>query len=140
MVSAGAKVLGSIRIGANSKIGAGSVVLKDVPPNCTVVGVPGRVVRMKNKVVPRETIDQTNLPDPILQDMQVMKRVNNELINRMISIEEEVRRLRAEKDGMMSDSDRLCEAPHLREKHDIEIRPEEREYEEVQDCVFGDNI
>ena len=44
MVSAGAKVLGSFTIGENSKIGAGSVVLEEVPPNCTVVGVPGRVV------------------------------------------------------------------------------------------------
>ena len=44
MVSAGAKVLGSFKIGDNSKIGAGSVVLEEVPPNSTVVGVPGRVV------------------------------------------------------------------------------------------------
>ena len=116
MVSAGAKVLGSITIGANSKIGAGSVVLKSVPPNCTVVGVPGRVVRMKNKVV-------------------------NELINRMISIEEEVRRLRLEKsDGTDIPEERLCEAPHLKEKHTYEIKPEEREYEEVQDCIFADYI
>lgn len=42
MVSAGAKILGSFTIGENSKIGAGSVVLEEVPPNCTVVGVPGR--------------------------------------------------------------------------------------------------
>ena len=48
MVSAGAKILGSFTIGANSKIGAGAVVLKEVPPNCTVVGVPGKIVR-KNK-------------------------------------------------------------------------------------------
>ena len=41
MVSAGAKILGSFTIGENSKIGAGSVVLEEVPPNCTVVGVPG---------------------------------------------------------------------------------------------------
>ena len=45
MVSAGAKVLGSFKIGENSKIGAGSVVLKEVPANCTVVGVPGRIVK-----------------------------------------------------------------------------------------------
>ena len=45
VVSSGAKVLGSITIGNNVKIGAGSVVLKDVPDNCTVVGVPGRVVK-----------------------------------------------------------------------------------------------
>ena len=49
MVSAGAKILGSFTIGENSKIGAGSVVLEEVPPNCTVVGVPGRIVRMDNK-------------------------------------------------------------------------------------------
>lgn len=164
MVSAGAKVLGSIRIGANSKIGAGSVVLKDVPPNCTVVGVPGRVVRMKNKVVPRDTIDQTNLPDPILQDMKVFQRVNNELINRMIAVEEEIRRLQEKNEGggkisdpaMFADSVhvgtegrksadanaevRYCESAHLKEKHNYEIRPEEREYEEVQDCIFADYI
>ena len=46
MVSAGAKVLGSFTIGENSKIGAGSVVLNEVPPNCTVVGVPGRIVKI----------------------------------------------------------------------------------------------
>ena len=49
MVSAGAKVIGSFTIGENSKIGAGSVVLEEVPPNCTVVGVPGRIVKMDNK-------------------------------------------------------------------------------------------
>ena len=48
MISAGAKVLGSFKIGANSKIGAGSVVLEEVPPNSTVVGVPGRVVKRDN--------------------------------------------------------------------------------------------
>ena len=49
MISAGAKVLGSFTIGENSKIGAGSVVLSAVPPNSTVVGVPGRVVRRYNQ-------------------------------------------------------------------------------------------
>ena len=52
MVSAGAKVLGSFTIGENSKIGAGSVVLEEVPPNSTVVGVPGRVVKRNNVSVP----------------------------------------------------------------------------------------
>ncbi len=49
MVSAGAKILGSFTIGENSKIGAGSVVLEEVPPNCTVVGVPGRIVKRGGK-------------------------------------------------------------------------------------------
>ena len=65
MISAGAKVLGPIVVGHNSKIGAGSVVLKDVPPNSTVVGVPGRVVKLDNVRV--EDIDQ-KLPDPILEE------------------------------------------------------------------------
>ena len=63
MVSAGAKVIGSFTIGENSKIGAGSVVLEEVPPNCTVVGVPGRIVKMDNKKVPRSDMDQIHLPE-----------------------------------------------------------------------------
>ena len=59
MVSAGAKVLGSFTIGENSKIGAGSVVLKEVPPNCTVVGVPGRVVKMGDQKIPRMDLDRS---------------------------------------------------------------------------------
>lgn len=62
MVSAGAKVLGPITIGRNAKIGAGSVVLQDVPPNATVVGVPGVVVRLNGERV--DDLDQC-LPDPI---------------------------------------------------------------------------
>lgn len=66
MISAGAKVLGSFKVGDDSKIGAGSVVLKEVPPNSTVVGIPGKVVRRLNqKVHPRELLDQTHLPDPV---------------------------------------------------------------------------
>lgn len=76
MVSAGAKVLGPVRIGAHSKIGAGSVVLKDVPPYSTVVGVPGRVVRQDGKRV--DEMDQTKLPDPILDEIaRLNKRIEN---------------------------------------------------------------
>ncbi len=67
MVSAGAMVLGPILVGDNSKIGAGSVVLSEVPSNCTVVGVPGRVVRRGNVKV--EPTDQ-GLPDPIKEELQ----------------------------------------------------------------------
>ena len=70
MVSAGAKILGSFTIGENSKIGAGSVVLEEVPPNCTVVGVPGRIVRMGDKKIPRTDMDQVHLPDPVLNDLR----------------------------------------------------------------------
>lgn len=71
MISAGAKVLGPILVGHNSKIGAGSVVLKDVPPNSTVVGVPGRVVKYNNVRV--DDIDQ-KLPDPILEEFARLNR------------------------------------------------------------------
>ena len=78
MVSAGAKILGSFTIGENSKIGAGSVVLKPVPPNCTVVGVPGRIVKRDNKK-PRMDLDQVNLPDPVLDAIIELQKENREL-------------------------------------------------------------
>lgn len=79
MVSAGAKVIGSFTIGENSKIGAGSVVLKEVPPNCTVVGVPGRIVKKDDKKIPRMDMDQVHLPDPISSDIQELKADNMRL-------------------------------------------------------------
>lgn len=79
MISAGAKVLGSFTVGANSKIGAGSVVLSEVPPNSTVVGVPGRVVKVDNQKVPREDLDQVHLPDPVLNDISALQEKNEKL-------------------------------------------------------------
>ena len=76
MISAGAKVLGSFTIGDNSKIGAGSVVLSQVPPNSTVVGVPGRVVKRNNVRLPQQDLDQVNLPDPVKMDIQALKVEN----------------------------------------------------------------
>ncbi len=76
MVSAGAKVLGSFTIGENSKIGAGSVVLKEVPPNCTVVGVPGRIVKKDDIKMPRSDMDQVHLPDPISNDIIELQKDN----------------------------------------------------------------
>lgn len=54
MISAGAKIIGDVTIGDNSIVGASSVVLKDVPPNCTVVGVPGRIVKENGVRVDKE--------------------------------------------------------------------------------------
>ena len=79
MVSAGAKIIGSFTVGENSKIGAGSVVLNEVPPNCTVVGVPGRIVRRDDKKIPRTDLDQVHLPDPELQDIRELQNRNIEL-------------------------------------------------------------
>ncbi len=76
MISAGAKVLGSFTIGENSKIGAGSVVLAEVPPNSTVVGVPGRVVKRDNVKIPREDMDQVHLPDPVQNELAALRKEN----------------------------------------------------------------
>ncbi|MFD2445257.1 serine O-acetyltransferase EpsC [Bacillus sp. CGMCC 1.16607] len=64
LIATGAKVLGSITIGENSKIGAGSVVLKDVPPNSTVVGIPGKVV-IQDGIRIGKDLNHCDLPDPI---------------------------------------------------------------------------
>jgi serine O-acetyltransferase len=65
VVGVGAKIIGAITIGENTKIGAGSVVVSSVPPNATVVGVPGRVVAIRNP----DTDTVEKLPDPIWEDI-----------------------------------------------------------------------
>lgn len=82
MVSSGAKVLGSITVGENSKIGAGSVVVSDVPPNSTVVGVPGKVIKRDGERVNRIQsldLDQMDLPNPFDMDIEKLARENAEL-------------------------------------------------------------
>ena len=79
MVSTGAKILGSFTVGENSKIGAGSVVLKEVPPNSTVVGVPGHIVRQDKAKRPAEELDQVHLPDPVEMELQRLQHENEEL-------------------------------------------------------------
>lgn len=93
MISAGAKVLGSFTIGEGSKIGAGSVVLEEVPPNSTVVGVPGHVIKRGDSTIPRETLDQTDLPDPVQEDITALKKENTELVNRLLILEDKVKEL-----------------------------------------------
>lgn len=72
LVATGAKVLGSIVIGANSKVGAGSVVLKNVPVNSTVVGIPGKVV-MQNGVKVKQDLNHQNMPDPVMDKCDGME-------------------------------------------------------------------
>ena len=84
MVSAGAKVLGPITIGRNAKIGAGSVVLHDVPANATVVGVPGVVVRLNGERV--DDLDQC-LPDPIEDKICALEKRIQELEARLAEAE-----------------------------------------------------
>lgn len=77
LVATGVKVLGSITIGANSKIGANSVVLKEVPPNSTVVGIPGKVVMrdgVRLNVKPVQKLDHQNIPDPVEDHFQGLEK------------------------------------------------------------------
>ena len=74
MISAGAKVLGPITIGDNSRVAAGAVVLKDVPPDSTVVGVPAHVVRQNGKKVDVKPLDQIHIPDPVQQEIDNINR------------------------------------------------------------------
>ncbi len=90
MVSAGAKILGSFTIGENSKIGAGSVVLHEIPDNCTVVGVPGRVVRRNNVKIPRNDMNQVDLPDPVLDDIEKLYKDNEILTKKIEELEKRI--------------------------------------------------
>ncbi len=87
MISAGAKVLGPFKIGDNSRVAAGAVVLKEVPPNSTVVGVPARIVKQNGKRVDCPPLDQVHIPDPVWQE-----------INRLEKEIEKLREKRKEKD------------------------------------------
>lgn len=65
MVGSGARVLGPFKIGDNSKIAANAVVLEEVPPNCTAVGVPARVVKRDGVKISNSELDQIHVPDPV---------------------------------------------------------------------------
>ena len=86
MVAAGAKILGPFTVGKHAKIGAGSVVLKEVPDNATVVGVPGRVVRIKGERV--DDLDQ-NLPDPVKDEITRLVSEIEKLTARIAELEKE---------------------------------------------------
>lgn len=93
VISAGAKILGSITIGDNAKIGAGSVVLKSVPPECTVVGVPGKVVINNGIRVRTEPggvdLEHHLLPDPVADTLQALHERIVFLEKKLNSLEEE---------------------------------------------------
>jgi serine O-acetyltransferase len=94
-VGAGAKIIGAITIGENSRVGAGSVVVRDVPPNAVVVGVPGRVTYKDGQRVSGIDMDMTDLPDPV-------SRAIEQLVDRIRSLEADLDGLRkvVDRDGL----------------------------------------
>lgn len=89
LVASGAKVLGSITIGENSKVGAGSVVLKDVPPNATVVGIPGKIVIQDGVRTEEKKLDHQNIPDPINDRFVTLEKRIIELEKKLAQNEKE---------------------------------------------------
>ncbi|MCX7970303.1 MAG: serine O-acetyltransferase, partial [Negativicutes bacterium] len=89
VVSSGAKVLGSFRVGDNSKIGAGSVVLREVPPNSTVVGVPGRVVVRDGQRV--DDLAHDDLPDPEAEMIKCLQNHIFQLEDRLAALERKLK-------------------------------------------------
>ncbi len=94
-VGSGAKVLGPFTVGENSKIAAGAVVLSAIPPDCTAVGVPARIVRRAGVRVCQD-LDQVHIPDPVAQELCAMRMRMEKLEKQVSLLTEENARLRAE--------------------------------------------
>jgi len=95
VISSGAKVLGPFKVGDNSKIGAGAVVLKEVPPNCTAVGVPARIVKKDNERVrslcDEIDLNQVDLPDPVYEKLVMICDTISKLEKRIEKLEAEIK-------------------------------------------------
>lgn len=92
LVGSGAKVLGPFTVGDNARIAAGAVVLSEVPPSCTAVGVPARIVRYRGRpVYYADDVDQIHLEDPLMEDLTAMSR-------RIALLEAELDRLKNRKE------------------------------------------
>ena len=81
MVSSGAKVLGPFKVGNDVKIGSGSVVLNEIPDGCTVVGIPGKIVRRPEPV--KDDMNQVDLPDPIETEIEALREQIRQLEKRV---------------------------------------------------------
>jgi len=90
MVGSGAKILGPITVGSGSKVGAGAVVLKDVPDNCVAVGVPARIVKNGARGETDPDLNQIDLPDPVFQQFETLNR-RIEALEKRLSQAEQIR-------------------------------------------------
>jgi len=88
VVGSGAKILGPIIIGDNVRVGANSVVINDVPPNCVVVGVPGKIVEKLDEKVQKVDLRHGDLPDPISMAVSSLDKRIRELENHILNSSE----------------------------------------------------
>ena len=108
IIGTGASVLGPLTVGENAKVGAGAIVVKNVPPNSTVVGNPGKTVILDGQRVVGPDLDHTRLPDPVAEALSC-------LVTRVNELEQDLRVLRAGRvPAERPDSDRDCLPPQLR--------------------------
>ncbi len=91
MVGSGAKILGPFKVGDGAKIAANAVVLEEVPPNCTAVGVPARIVRRNGKKMQSgcDDLDQIHIPDPVAQELCQTKQQIAGLEQRIAQLEKQ---------------------------------------------------
>lgn len=87
MIGAGAKVLGPFSVGDNSKIAAGAVVLAEVPPDSTAVGVPARIISRKPDSAKKDSLDQVHIPDPVSQELCRLRAEIEVLEKKVASLE-----------------------------------------------------
>jgi len=90
MIGSGAKVLGPFKVGDGSRIAANAVVLKEIPPHSTAVGVPARVVRIKGEKVDYvSTVDQVNITDPLTTELAALRQEVNNLAKKLEALKDE---------------------------------------------------
>ncbi len=109
VIAAGAKVLGPVHIGSNSRVGAGAVVVADVPENCTVVGVPGRIVACEGEPVRPLDLHHEILPDPVAQIFDSFSRRFDKLEAKLEKDHKEVKKATAEMKKVRAELERFQE-------------------------------
>lgn len=140
MVGAGAKILGSFKVGDNCRIAAGSVVLQEVPANCTVVGIPGRVVKMfsPDSSLGSDDLDQIHFPDPVRTDIECLNRGQTALTDQLLTVEDENRQLRADMKKVAGERDSVMSLLKKTAADRDELRAEIKSVEEKLDHAEGE--
>ena len=106
VVGAGAKILGDITIGSHSRIGANAVVVKDVPPQSVVVGVPGQVIRRRRLVDEHQTdLSHTEMPDAVMTNLQELMKRLTEVESRLEIHSDQLSQIQLQPDGVWEYAD-----------------------------------